>query len=483
MDATTVALAVAGLIASAAAARFPHAFVVATLIVTVSVQTLVHLTGVGAIGQADDAMVAVFVLSGLARVSGDRPLSAFPLAPFALFAAAGLAGDLVVSARPSIAASGLWLAVKGVAFCWAVAQLSWTTTHLRRAAVAGLVVIVVAVATAALNALWPAAFASRFSGTGGEQLRFGLPSLTGVFVHPVDLAAVTAYGGAVLLCYLVLHRSPPPLVTLWICCALTLLLTFRRKEILAFLLAGCLIVVLARHVSALITGVFGLALLAVAVTPMITSSAQDLRGTYLTNGDTAARTVMTRDSIGIADAMLPLGAGFGRFGSWTAAGHYSPEYEARGYPAIWGLSDVPGKNRFLTDSTWPAIIGETGWLGTTAFLGGIALIVRRVWRRFRRSSGPAELVAAGAALSAVLVAVVESPGATVFTSPPFYVLVFGIVGIALGADGKAGPAGPGKRATPTSTHYRGGPGKPDESRKPDESILVVTTPIAEVGGQ
>ena len=49
---------------------------------------------------------------------------------------------------------------------------------------------------------------------------------------------------------------------------------------------------------------------------------------------------------------------------------------ARGYPTIWGLGRTAEDGRFLTDTEWPAIIGETGFFGAAAFAVGLFGIYR-----------------------------------------------------------------------------------------------------------
>ena len=111
---------------------------------------------------------------------------------------------------------------------------------------------------------------------------------------------------------------------------------------------------------------------------------------YLGNGNPEARTVLTRDSFAVAAAHFPGGAGFGRFGSAVAATNYSPEYVARGYPDIWGLGRTAEDGRFLTDTEWPAIIGETGFFGALAFALGLAGIYRAGVRLVAEGPLPAD---------------------------------------------------------------------------------------------
>ena len=113
-------------------------------------------------------------------------------------------------------------------------------------------------------------------------------------------------------------------------------------------------------------------LLAGPVTEVVGATYQD----YLANSTPEARTVLTVDSFSVAGEHFPAGAGFGRFGSAAAAENYSPEYVARGYPNIWGLGRTAEDGSFLTDTEWPAILGETGYFGAAAFACGLIAIYR-----------------------------------------------------------------------------------------------------------
>ena len=59
-----------------------------------------------------------------------------------------------------------------------------------------------------------------------------------------------------------------------------------------------------------------------------------LYDTYVVNGSSAARTVLTRDSFTLVGRNFPLGEGFGRYGSRIAAVHYSPVYLRLGFEHI-----------------------------------------------------------------------------------------------------------------------------------------------------
>lgn len=87
---------------------------------------------------------------------------------------------------------------------------------------------------------------------------------------------------------------------------------------------------------------------------------------YYIQNDTAARKILTDDSILIAKNYFPLGSGFGSFGSSMAAQHYSNLYLRLGYYRLKN-SGLEEDGHFLSDSFWPTVIAQTGWIGLGSF--------------------------------------------------------------------------------------------------------------------
>lgn len=73
------------------------------------------------------------------------------------------------------------------------------------------------------------------------------------------------------------------------------------------------------------------------------------------------RNILMEKSILIANQNFPLGSGLGTFGSWMSVVNYSPLYQEYSLAGNYGMSK--GFPVFLTDTYWPMIIAELGWLG------------------------------------------------------------------------------------------------------------------------
>lgn len=90
---------------------------------------------------------------------------------------------------------------------------------------------------------------------------------------------------------------------------------------------------------------------------------------YYIELDKAARKILTEDSITIANQLFPIGSGFGSFGSSMAAQYYSRLYYKLGYDRLSdiGLGNGIKNGAYLSDTFWPIVIAQTGWIGLVAF--------------------------------------------------------------------------------------------------------------------
>ncbi len=133
----------------------------------------------------------------------------------------------------------------------------------------------------------------------------------------------------------------------------------------------------------------------------------------------------------VAALHAPFGAGFSRYGSYLAGANYSPEYVRLGFPRVWGLSNLPGMSgAFLTDTQWPVLIGETGWVGFVAFAGFLIALFRVFIRAAKFDDDHLQWLATFGR-GAFVVALVASIGLPVFTSTPVASLLYALCGVAV----------------------------------------------------
>jgi O-antigen ligase len=127
---------------------------------------------------------------------------------------------------------------------------------------------------------------------------------------------------------------------------------------------------------------------------------------YLSDDNVTPRQRLYDTSWKIGRDEFPLGVGPGRFASSTSGRYYSDVYDDYNLSERYGLSrDEPA---FVSDTSWPAILGEGGWLGLVFFGGGLALLLVRLMRLERL---PSRQSATGLAVVLALgVMLVESTG-------------------------------------------------------------------------
>jgi hypothetical protein len=119
----------------------------------------------------------------------------------------------------------------------------------------------------------------------------------------------------------------------------------------------------------------------------------------------------------IASDRVPLGVGFGQFGSlpsiWKR--EYSPVYDYYGLTGHYGFKPTDTLS-FALDTSWPTILGESGIVGLSFYAGGLLLLLLMLLRRARVRTGlPAGL--AGTAFAIMCVVLVDSAArATMFDS-------------------------------------------------------------------
>lgn len=101
---------------------------------------------------------------------------------------------------------------------------------------------------------------------------------------------------------------------------------------------------------------------------------------YYVEIEDSARNILTRDSLWLANQHFPLGTGFGSYGSSIAAQFYSRLYINLGYYryTAQGMSEENGA--FLSDTFWPIVIAQTGWIGTVSFVMALLSMITYIIR-------------------------------------------------------------------------------------------------------
>lgn len=193
------------------------------------------------------------------------------------------------------------------------------------------------------------------------DFRYGLYSYQFIFGHPASLAAV-------VVGFLVLFFAQKKLDVRWlVLCWILLLSTLRSTAIVftVFSILMCLFLKTNRRIG------FGqIAAFVLVVACFGWSQIQY----YFFNTDRTARSELLNAGLQIANHYFPLGSGFATFASNITASteYYSSLYHRYELDSVYGLTiDDP---RFLSDSFWPIILGQFGWIGTILFILMIVLL-------------------------------------------------------------------------------------------------------------
>ena len=364
-----------------------------------------------AIRQADELLVVAFLLLTLlrtARTSQRLPPAYLLFAPLG-FAVCGLLGAVEHSVPPSVALIGGWLVLKLWLSVIVALLLPWRRSDAERVyrvlVAVGLLVAVIG----GLDYLTHAAI-SRALHTSIYEFRAGTvrgEAVHSIFPHPGEFSLFMSLLFALTFARFAAQRSRRDLL-LALCFAGSVMLSLRLKGVLSIAAVIAVVALLqAAH-----GGRRGLAIAAVgslvlggiylAEGSVITRQIQ----TY-TSSESSARAELYSTSTRIASDDFPLGAGFGRFGTYASRLYYSPVYRQYGLSRVWGLSrEFPN---FIDDTSWPGIIGESGYAGLAFYVFGLLCLIAALLRRLRARAGPPRWLAL-AALCALAAFLVDSAG-------------------------------------------------------------------------
>lgn len=399
------------------------------------------VTGIAALGYLDEITVAsVVILFTTVRVVRSGSVRGLPGGRwFLVWIMFGIASSIAAQVPASLATESGYLSVKGVLFAFGLAQIDWTPEDIPKAAKFGAWLAILAFACACLEIVSPSRWAAVFSVTGRLDVRAFMPSLIGPFAHPGEFGLIASCVVIAALAWRSVHHRGLTASGLVSGGMLAALLSFRRKSIVGLLLAS----LLQRLKTSPRRTVLVLALTApIAIFlawSTLTGVLHYTDAEYLTNPDGAARIVLTRGAFSVAWHHFPFGAGFGRYGSYLAGVDYSPEYVSRGFPSVWGLGPTPVDGNALTDTQWPAAIGETGFFGALALLLALVGVYRRAGLLFRAPASARAVKWLGlVCMGWSIQFAIESTASAVYNSPPLYPLLFAVVGISAALPSRSG---------------------------------------------
>ena len=204
-----------------------------------------------------------------------------------------------------------------------------------------------------------------------------------------------------------------------IICAVLSLFSMRTKVIIGMAIVVVSSLLLDKKINVkLVLGIFLVVLIIFGVFRNTILRTYDL---YFNNNESEARVALNNKSLEIMKDYFPIGVGFGKYGSNFARVYYSEYYYKYGLSSIYGLR--PEKSNYATDTFWPSIIGETGFLGFVSYIIMI-IIVLFYLKRYKSFN-------ATFAFLVFVQSICESFGEPSFISSPQFFILAIVVGFAI----------------------------------------------------
>ncbi|MCH4281996.1 MAG: hypothetical protein LKF83_02515 [Solobacterium sp.] len=190
-----------------------------------------------------------------------------------------------------------------------------------------------------------------------SEFRYFMYSIQLMFPHVTYLA----FCAAILLIYLGYTNTKKNNIPFMLMASFLMFCTLRSKAIgfvLVYWLAYIWFIILGQKNS--------IRIIIISIIAAIFAGWDNIKLTFLDTSRFSPRAVLIKDSFNLGIKHFPLGTGFGTFGTYMAQLFYSPLYVKLGYQNLYGMSQ--NNAMFLSDSFWPALISETGIIGTVLFI-------------------------------------------------------------------------------------------------------------------
>ena len=414
-----------------------------------------------AIRQADEILVLLFLIMTIWKsMQPDARLPPFrfilPGIGVALF---GLLGAVIHHVPLIVTLTGIWLGLKLWIMVGITLLLPWKLEDLRRiyAVLTGVGLLVAALGLADYLT----------HGGVSQALHIGIPheaaiphetrgyrteAVDAIFPHPGEYSLFMSLLFALTFARFGVNRSKSDLALACVFAG-SVLLSLRLKGFLSV----AVVVIIVALVQSLASNRSSITILLVGA--LLVVGVYSVEGNVITkqiatyaSSETTARARLYTTGERIAQENFPLGVGFGRFASYPSRLFYSPVYYQYDLASIYGLerprTSTPTAN-FIDDTSWPTVMGETGYGGFLIYLAGIVLLILALVGRLRTAAPVLKWVPL-AALCVVAVILSDSLGdATLFDWLPTttFAIIFGpamlVTQAAAGHLHKEVPIGPG----------------------------------------
>lgn len=265
--------------------------------------------------------------------------------------------------------------------------------------------------------------------------RFNFISVCSIFIHPGK------YGWFMLFCaiaHLSLYVCDKNKKELWkmVVAIIACLFSFRTKVIIsAVMCIGCYLLYINRE--SLKKQMKKILVFTIFIMLFIFPFKNIILNTYtLYFTDTegySVRQALLDNSFKIAKEYFPIGVGFGKYGTLYAAKNYSEYYFKYGMSNMYGITR--NNTSYSTDTFWPAVIGETGFIGTLIYILLVILLLKRMIIIYNEVSIENKSITILSLLIFIQI-LIESFGSASFNSPPTYFFTSFVIGLALSVNRK-----------------------------------------------
>lgn len=202
------------------------------------------------------------------------------------------------------------------------------------------------------------------------QVRIGMKSAQLFYFHSTYLAGALAF----LISVLILFYEKRYQAVLIFADALILFMTLRGKAsatALVFCILWVQIMMLKKEIKIWHVICIGVVTLAVGW--------KQISFYFIQLSGWSGRSIILQTCFKVMRDYFPIGTGFGTYGSHVAAAHYSPVYVKYGFLETDTL--IPGGTAsYFDDQFWPIIIGQTGFLGTIAYVTALVVLLVLCWK-------------------------------------------------------------------------------------------------------
>ena len=224
------------------------------------------------------------------------------------------------------------------------------------------------------------------------EMRYGLKAFQFVFIHPTHMVTLS------LACMAFIYSDASNGWKKYIGIALVLMAMSLRSRWVALALVIVLIIIFVKKGSTrapfVVIGVGSVSAFLVGQAPM---------SVYYGSASESARGHLMTTALSVFQNFFPLGAGFASFGSGVTKTIYSPLYYQYGLQNVYGLA--PNNPSYLTDTFWPVVLAQFGFLGLIIWL---LLLIMLVVDFYRLGIASGMLVLSLTMIAAILISTTAS---------------------------------------------------------------------------